>query len=67
MTIGLLPVLGGLIALYTLYAACTGSIYVRSGVAGRRVFRSEEPGTFWLTIVVYLGLSGMLLVFALAE
>ena len=50
-------VLGIFVALYTLYAACTGTVYAKSGVSGRMVSRKESLEYFWIVIVIYLGLS----------
>lgn len=45
------------LALYVLYAAATGAVWVRQGPGGRRVARAEEPGYFWTCLGVYAGLA----------
>jgi len=44
-------------ALYTLYAAFTGTVFTKSGPRGRMVSRKDSPEYFWVVIVIYLGLS----------
>lgn len=56
-------VLGGVLALYVLYAAITGSIYVKSGPWGRVVHREGSPEYFWISVVVYAGLAMALVAF----
>ena len=53
-------VLGGVLALYVLYAAVTGRIYVKSGPWGRVVHREESPEYFWISVVGYTGLAVVL-------
>ena len=53
--------LGVIVILYTLYAAFTGSVYAKSGIAGRAVRRDESPAYFWIVIVIYFGLGIALL------
>jgi hypothetical protein len=48
-------VLGGILAIYVLYAAVTGRIYVKSGLWGRVVHREESPEYFWISVLVYAG------------
>lgn len=45
--------LGVLIALYALYAAVRGEVFVKSGVWGKRVLRDESPQAFWGSVVLY--------------
>jgi hypothetical protein len=54
-------VLGLLVALYTVYAALTGAVYVKSGPGGRVVSRDQSPEYFWIVLVLYAGLSVALL------
>ena len=54
-------VLGILVALYTLYAACTGRVYAKSGPGGRLILRTESPRYFWTVIAIYIGLSIVLM------
>lgn len=46
-------VLGLLVGVYVLYAAGTGEVYVKAGVWGRTVSRTESPEYFWVAITVY--------------
>lgn len=50
---GLFDILGACVAVYTAYAAATGSVFVRHRAWGRSVDRGDEPGYFWLVIVIY--------------
>jgi hypothetical protein len=50
-------VLGVIVALYALYAACAGKVYAKSGVSGRWVSRATSPGYFWTIITIYAGLA----------
>lgn len=54
-------VLGVMVILYALYAAYTGNVYAKSGVAGRTVKKDESPEYFWIVIVIYFGLGIALL------
>jgi len=56
-------VLGGMLALYVLYAVVMGRIYVESGPWGRVVYREESPEYFWISVVVYAGLAVALVAF----
>jgi choline-glycine betaine transporter len=49
--------IGALLTLYTVYAATTGRVLVKSGPWGRIVLKQESPEYFWLAIVIYAGLS----------
>lgn len=53
--------IGILLALYTFYAAISGSVYAKSGPGGRHVSRQESPEYFWVVITIYTGLSIALL------
>ena len=55
--------LGVLVALYTLYAIVTGSVYAKSGPGGRTVSRQDSPEYFWVVITIYAGLSAALLLY----
>ena len=46
--------LGIAIGMYTAFAACTGSVYARSGVGARVIVREETPWHFWSVIVCYV-------------
>ena len=50
-----------LLALYAAYAAISGRVYVKAGARGKTVTRAESPGEFWVSIVIYAGLSVALL------
>ena len=54
-------VLGVLVALYAVYAAVSGRVYARSGIWGRTVSRQDSPQYFWAVVVIYFGLSIVLL------
>lgn len=49
--------IGILLALYTLYAAIMGRVYIKSGPWGRSVQRQESPEYFWIVVIVYAGLA----------
>lgn len=49
--------LGAALAVYVCYAAIIGSVYAKSGISGRHVFREESPVYFWAVIAIYAGLS----------
>lgn len=53
--------LGILIALYTIYSVSRGEVFAKSGVWGKTVARAESPHYFWTIIVIYSGLSLVLL------
>jgi hypothetical protein len=53
--------LGLLVALYTLYAAFTGTVYTKAGPRGRMLSRKDSPEYFWVVIAIYLGLSIVLM------
>ena len=50
-------VIGGLLALYTAYAAISGKVSASSGVFRRTISRQDSPRYFWAVIIVYAGLS----------
>jgi len=45
--------LGLLVAVYTVYAALSGSVYAKSGAWGRSVTRANAPRYFWAVIACY--------------
>ena len=53
--------LGIVVALYTIYAAVTGSVYAKSGAGGRLVSRQASPQYFWIVITIYASLCAALL------
>lgn len=55
-------ILGGVVALYTAYAAVKGEVYAKSGAWGRTVSRARSPEYFWVVIVIYACLSVALMV-----
>ena len=57
MKLSFFKVLGVLVALYTAYAAISGRVYVKAGASGKTITRAESPGQFWVSIVIYAGLS----------
>jgi len=59
----LFDLLGVLLALYTAYAAVTGSVFIRHRAWGRTVVRVEETTYFWMVIVIYALLSLALIVY----
>jgi hypothetical protein len=50
-------VLGGIVAIYTVYAALRGDVIAKAGPWGRRVSRTREPAYFWTVIAIYGALS----------
>lgn len=54
-------VLGIVVIIYTLYAAYTGNVYAKSGIASRTVKKEESPEYFWIVVVIYFGLGIALL------
>jgi hypothetical protein len=50
-------IIGVLVALYTLYALVTGSVWAKAGISAREILRQESPGNFWTVIVIYTALS----------
>lgn len=50
-------VLGGVVGLYTLFAAIKGEVYAKSGVSGRLVSKADSPGYFWVVIGIYAALT----------
>jgi hypothetical protein len=48
---------GVLIFLYTLYSVFIGEVYAKDKASGRTVRKSDEPGYYWIIIVIYFGLS----------
>lgn len=60
---GLFDLLGVCLALYTLHAAFTGSVYAKHRAWGRVVSRADEAGYFWVIIALYAGLSALLVVY----
>lgn len=56
--------LGILVGIHTIYAACTGSVYARRGAWGAMILRAESPFNFWSVIVCYALLSiAMIVIF----
>jgi hypothetical protein len=53
--------LGIFVAFYTIYAAYTGEVYVKSDATGRTVSRDDSPEYFWVVIAIYTGLSAALI------
>lgn len=54
--------LGLLVAVYTIYAALSGSVYAKSGPVGaRRITRAQSPRYFWLVVACYAVLALVLL------
>ncbi|MGI9304621.1 MAG: hypothetical protein ACR2RB_18235 [Gammaproteobacteria bacterium] len=52
--------IAGLICLYVLLAALTGTVYAMDVHGGARRFdRQSEPGSFWAMLLVYLVLAGV--------
>jgi hypothetical protein len=45
------------LAIYVIYAAITGSVWVHQGPFGRRVARAEDPVNFWVGVTIYAGLA----------
>ena len=54
-------ILGGLVILYTLYAASKGEVYAKSGAWGKTILKTETPQYFWTVIFIYSGLGIALL------
>ncbi len=52
--------LGILVALYALYAAMSGKVYVKAGPWGKTVTREAAPVHFWVALAIYAGLAAML-------
>jgi hypothetical protein len=50
-------ILGLLVALYVVQAMVTGEVYAKHRWWGRTIVRDEEPGEYWTTLVIYLGLA----------
>jgi hypothetical protein len=59
----LFDLLGVLLAIYTGYAAVTGSVFIRHRGWGRTVLRAEETGYFWTVIAIYGALSVALIAY----
>lgn len=57
----LFKLLGVLLAAYTLLAVSKGEVYIKSGVWGRSIERTQEPARFWTSIAIYALLSLALL------
>lgn len=53
----LFKALGIVVAIYALYAAIVGRVYIKSGPGGRWVIRDGSPEYFWISVVIYLGLA----------
>jgi hypothetical protein len=45
------------VAIYVVYAAVSGEIWVKQGPWGRRVARKENPVYFWTSVAIYAGLA----------
>ena len=45
------------LAIYVLYAAATGEVWVTKGPFARRVTRAQEPAYFWTCVAIYAGLA----------
>jgi hypothetical protein len=45
------------LALYVVYAAVAGEVWVRQGAGARRVTREQSPAYFWVCITIYAGLA----------
>lgn len=55
--------IGITLAIYTLIAAATGSVWTKSGVGTRLVSRENSPEYFWIVIAIYAGLSLAMIIF----
>lgn len=55
--------IGALLALYTTYAAIGGEVHAKAGIRWRVVQKAESPKYFWSIIVIYGGLSLMLMTY----
>lgn len=53
--------LGAVVALYTVFAACKGEVYAKHRAWGRTVSRADSPQYFWVVIAIYAGLSAALI------
>lgn len=53
--------LGGLVAIYTIYAIGRGEIFAKSGIRGVTISKADSPKYFWLVATVYALLSIALL------
>ena len=53
--------IGILVAIYTLYAAMLGEVFVKSGIRGKTISKGDSPPRFWTVIGIYALLSGALL------
>jgi hypothetical protein len=53
--------LGALVGLYAIFAACKGEVFAKSGVWGRTISRHDSPEYFWVVIAIYGVLSVALL------
>jgi hypothetical protein len=60
---GLFDVLGVCLAIYTAWAAVTGSVFVRHRAWGRTVLRDDEALYFWAVIAIYGVLAVALIVY----
>lgn len=49
----LFRLLGVVLAVYTVWSAWRGAVYVRSGVWGRTIRREAAPTYFWTVIAIY--------------
>ena len=49
--------LGIVVGLYTMYAACTGTVYAKRGPGGGVIERADSPRYFWLVIACYAALA----------
>jgi hypothetical protein len=45
------------LAIYVVYAAATGGIWIAQGPLARRVTRTESPVYFWICVAIYAGLA----------
>jgi hypothetical protein len=55
----LFDLLGIVVGVYALYAVCVGRVFIKSGPGGRWVTASaaSHRSTFWVSVVIYLGLA----------
>lgn len=58
----LFDLLGGLLALYLVYALARGEVVVTSGPGARRIHRDEAPRDFWVAVAIYAALAIALVV-----
>jgi len=61
-----LQTLGLLLSLYGVYGLYAGQIYAKDGMSGRYVVKKDEPASFWIVCLCYIGV-GVMIYFAVEQ